>query len=219
MKHGFFGTMTYRTWHGIKARCFNENNKRYASYGGRGIGICRRWRESVVDFCNDMGDRPAKHSIERKNNDLGYTCGKCDECLLRNWPANCVWATGMDQARNKRNNRWLEFKGERKTLAEWARALGLSPASLHGRLDNGWSLSRALSTPSRGNGRSGIIGPRGSKSGHAKLTEADIPKIRSMLKDGLAPADIGRLFGVSRQSVNDIRAGRTWSHVPQGPAS
>lgn len=79
----------YTTWEGMRARCNNRNHKAYADYGGRGITVCKRW-ESYDKFAADMGERPAGASLDRIDNDKGYS------------PANCRWATTVEQRHNQR---------------------------------------------------------------------------------------------------------------------
>lgn len=138
-KHGHNPTAnpsaTYRVWRGIKARCNNPNVKIFKRYGGRGIKMCDRWKKSFANFLADMGERPAGLSIERKNNNGHYT------------PKNCKWATRTEQARNRRSSRFLIYKGERKTLAEWCELLNLSYANVSARLKLGWSVKEAFEMP------------------------------------------------------------------------
>ena len=95
----------YGTWHDMKLRCTNKNLKNYKHYGERGIKVCERWSESFLNFLEDMGEKSSpKLSIDRINNDGNYSCGKCDECIKNNWPANCRWATAKEQANNTRRN-------------------------------------------------------------------------------------------------------------------
>jgi hypothetical protein len=85
-----------------------------------------------------MGRRPSiKHSIDRINNDGGYWCGKCEECLRLGRPANCRWATHIEQGRNMRRNRFLSFYGRSQTLSDWSREKGVSVPSLIRRLAAG----------------------------------------------------------------------------------
>lgn len=91
--HGKHGCPEYYCWKGMNQRCSNPNSPQWKDYGGRGIEVCRGWRESFTDFLKDMGPRPSPlHSIERKNNSNGY------------YPDNCKWATRTEQNRNSRKN-------------------------------------------------------------------------------------------------------------------
>lgn len=89
MKHGFFGTPEYKTWDSIKQRCLNSAAGDFPRYGGRGITVCDRWKDSFPNFLADMGPRPIGTSIERKDNSKGYS------------PDNCYWATPTEQNRNR----------------------------------------------------------------------------------------------------------------------
>ncbi len=149
--HGFSGTTEYYAWNGMRSRCFSKNQSAWKHYGGRGITVCDRWRHSFEAFRSDMGERPSpKHSVDRVDNDGNYSCGKCDECITRGWPANCRWATAKEQAWNKRDavdSHWLEHGGRRLTCSQWARELGISRQAIDIRIANGWSAERICTTP------------------------------------------------------------------------
>ena len=132
-KHGGVGTPEYTSWKKMKDRCLNPKNQYYRNYGGRGIGVCDRWLD-FANFQRDMGQRPADMSIDRINNDKGYS------------PENCRWATRRQQNNNKSSNHRLEFDGMIKTVTEWARHIGIKPKTLFGRLAGGWSINKALTT-------------------------------------------------------------------------
>lgn len=140
--HGMTGTPLYKIWVGIKTRCSNPRVQEFKNYGGRGIMMCARWRDSFEAFVEDMGPRPtSKHSIERVDNDGNYE------------PDNCIWLEKRLQGRNTRRTMWLEFRGRRLRLSEWANEVGLRPRTLYQRLERGWSLKKALTTPTIQTGR------------------------------------------------------------------
>lgn len=103
-RHGHAGTRIYNIWSEMIARCTRPTHARYADYGGRGIAVCTGWRDFAV-FYEDMGERPAGRTLDRKDNDGGYWCGHCDECVNAGRPANCHWATLIEQRRNRRPQR------------------------------------------------------------------------------------------------------------------
>lgn len=109
-KHGGTNTAHYRTWSGMKQRCFNEKSAAYPDYGGRGITMCLGWRgpDGFVHFREDMGKRPKNKTIDRRNVDGNYSCGHCEECLRMGWTANCKWATDTEQNNNRRSNTWYK---------------------------------------------------------------------------------------------------------------
>jgi hypothetical protein len=78
----------YHTWSGMIARCTNPNHTSYSDYGGKGITVCDRWL-SFENFLADMGSKPDRYSIERKDNSKGYN------------KENCIWADKYEQAANR----------------------------------------------------------------------------------------------------------------------
>lgn len=126
-------TKEYQAWIHIKMRCNNPSYARFKDYGGRGISVCDRWL-SYNNFLSDMGRAPStKHTIDRINNDGNYE------------PNNCRWATWSQQHSNKRGLRKITYKGESKTVAEWARGLGVHKGTILYRLNKGWDADRAVS--------------------------------------------------------------------------
>ena len=123
----------YRTWQAMMSRCHNENDHNYANYGGRGIVVCRRWWKFEL-FLEDMGERPSdEHRLGRRNVNRAYS------------PANCMWTTLAESMNNRTDNTFVRWRGQRKTIAQWARELDINPKTLSSRLRRGWTISRALS--------------------------------------------------------------------------
>jgi hypothetical protein len=132
--HSRTGTPTYSSWQAMLARCADPNATGYKNYGGRGITICERWRYSFEAFLEDMGERPAGMSLERRDVNGNYE------------PSNCRWATHKEQHNNRTNNHLISHNGETKTQQEWADQLGLTWNALKWRLQN-WGVEKALDTP------------------------------------------------------------------------
>lgn len=135
LKHGHYTNRTpsksYSSWRNMKNRCLNPKVKAYQNYGGRGITVCERWM-SFENFYADMGDPPAGMTLEREDNNLGYS------------PNNCSWATRADQAKNRRNVALVEISGVKKPLTHWALEMGVSVSSALQRRSRGWSVLEAL---------------------------------------------------------------------------
>jgi hypothetical protein len=124
-------TPTYITWIAMKGRCLNSKHVKYPRYGGRGIVICERWL-TYSSFLADMGERPDGTTIDRIDNDGHYE------------PGNCRWATAIEQASKRSTNHFIEHNGVRRTLAEWARALGMKYGKLQRRVEDNWPIDLAL---------------------------------------------------------------------------
>ena len=116
----------YRTWKSIRMRCYSINSQSYDYYGGRGICMSDEWRNSYVAFLNDMGRKPivenVRYSIERKNVNGNY----CKE--------NCYWGDDEIQANNKTTSHFIEYLGEIKTVAQWAKIYNIPTSNFHTRL-------------------------------------------------------------------------------------
>lgn len=120
---------THSSWSAMHERCADTKNN---NYGGRGISVCERWA-SFDSFLEDMGVRPNGMSIDRIDNNSGYS------------PSNCRWATSKEQARNTRANRVIEHSGEARTLMEWREILGFNYGTVWNRLNRGEDFGRAVS--------------------------------------------------------------------------
>lgn len=119
--HGMSGTSIHETWKRMLSRCNNPNAGAYSDYGGRGIAVCERWM-TFENFFADMGECPLGHSIERIDNERGYS------------PDNCCWLPLEKQARNRRGNIYVNVDGDRLCVAEAARRLGIHHQTLRDRV-------------------------------------------------------------------------------------
>ena len=125
----------YGIWIGMKTRCHNPNSPGYYKYGGKGIVVCARWRNDFVAFYTDMGARPHRHVIDRIDPSGPYS------------PENCRWVDYQTSGENRSSVSWLEFNGERLTIAGWARKLKVPAGRLRYRLKQGQTVEEILFDP------------------------------------------------------------------------
>jgi len=125
-------TRLYKIWQKMKERCLNPKANRWKNYGGRGVKVCSRWVDSFENFAEDMEGTYANHlSLDRINNDGDY----CKE--------NCRWATPIEQAGNSSNAVHITLpNGEKVSLSEFARRVGLKPSLVTMRRLRGWPEHR-----------------------------------------------------------------------------
>jgi hypothetical protein len=126
---------TYQSFRSMLERCYRIKHPHFKSYGGRGITVCDRWRHSFKNFIEDMGGRPDGKTLNRKDNDLGYS------------KDNCEWANQSEQNVNRSCTRWITFRGETKPLSHWSKVLKMGITTIRERLNLGWSVDEALSLP------------------------------------------------------------------------
>lgn len=130
--HGMSSMPEYGIWAGMKARCYNERHGKFKYYGGRGIGVCARWRNDFPAFLEDVGPRPSPaHSLGRLDNDGNYE------------PGNVEWQTMTTQQRNTGVTRFYVHHGERKSTTEWAEIIGVSETTIRRRIAKGVPIDQA----------------------------------------------------------------------------
>ena len=139
--HGGYGTRLYRIYDGMKRRCYNKNMPAYPSYGGRGITICDEWlgKDGFNNFRNwsyNIAVPPYEEnknlSIDRINNDLGYS------------PENCRWTTKKVQMNNRSVTQYLTLSVYTFPVMIWSEILNIPPYIIRSRLKKGWSVAEAL---------------------------------------------------------------------------
>lgn len=136
-KHGKTNTKTHRIWKHMKNRCYNTRSPDYPEWGGRGIVICERWKNSFEEFLGDLGECPPDHSIERIDVNGNYE------------PSNCKWLPMRLQSYNRRVSRRFTFDGVTKTLSEWADEYQICKQVVWARIRYGWPDEKLFTTKVR----------------------------------------------------------------------
>lgn len=133
-KHGLSNHPLYTVWNGINRRCSESSFKDYHLYGGRGIRVCKKWKtdfKAFYDWAIRMGWRKGLH-VDRRNGNGNYR------------PSNCRILTPKQNANNKRNTRFFEIDGVRKSLSEWCDVYGVTIKNTGKRLRGGHDIRSAL---------------------------------------------------------------------------
>lgn len=126
LRHGYYGTPTYKSWSEMKYRC-NKNISRY-----KNVTYCKRW-ECFENFLADMGERPENTSLDRIDFNGNYE------------PSNCRWANNEIQQNNKCSCRYYEIDNEKLTLNQIARKYGVSRSNLANKIYiYKWNINRAI---------------------------------------------------------------------------
>lgn len=133
-KHGQTASCIYKVWREMLNRCENKKDKSYGDYGARGICVCAEWHSSE-NFIAWAYANGYKLGLQIDRIDVNGSYG----------PKNCRWVTRIENANNKRNNVYIKYAGETKTLAEWARYFNLDYKALHKNVRvKGYSLETAV---------------------------------------------------------------------------
>lgn len=125
----------YKIWSNIKQRCFNPDNPRYKDYGGRGVIMCDRWRDSFEEFFSYVGDRPKGKSLDRIDNNGNYE------------PGNVRWTTTKEQNINSRRAVMVTLNGKTQCINDWCKEIGLAYVTYKQRRRKGWGIVKAATTP------------------------------------------------------------------------
>lgn len=133
--HGMSFHPAYRNWIQAKTRCENPEYDGYKEYGGRGIKVCDSWASFEV-FWKDMGPTwQTGLTLDRIHNDKGYS------------PDNCRWATAMEQANNRWDNRIINTPKGEMTISQAARAFDIKRDTLSGRVRANWPSEHLFDAP------------------------------------------------------------------------
>lgn len=136
IKHGQYKTSEFKAWQSMIQRCYNTNSHNFKLYGGRGITVCDKWRDSFESFLQDIGKKPSKkHQLDRINNNANYT------------PDNCRWSTPQQNSNNRRNTIYVLFNNELVTISDLSKRYNINNNILRSRIKRGWSVKQALTKP------------------------------------------------------------------------
>lgn len=133
-RHGMCNHPAYNCWSDARKRVLGLRKKDAKNYIDRGISMCDRWLNSFENFVADMGDRPPGTTLERMDNNLGYS------------PENCCWATRTQQARNRRNLVPIDVDGVSKIASIWSEETGVKACTITDRIKRGWPPKEAVFT-------------------------------------------------------------------------
>ena len=184
-------TPMYNIWSMMKQRCGNPRAANYTLYGGRGIMVCARWKSYDL-FLLDLGHPPEGMTLDRIDPEGDYT------------PENCRWATISEQNNNKRNCVFIEFKGERRTVAQWAKQLGVRRDIIEHRIKAGYPLDKVLTsalTPHRRKIQAVAI-----ETGHTQI-------FCSLAEAGRSVAEDQRAIWAALRTKTQTKYGKRWSYV------
>jgi hypothetical protein len=126
-------TRLYRIWKRMHQRCYEMQCDDYKDYGAKGVVICNEWHE-YYNFHN--------WAISHGYAD-NLTIDRIEVTGIYQ-PSNCRWATILEQARNKRNNHFITFRGHTKTLSEWCYIFRIESSKVRYRLSHNWPLEKAF---------------------------------------------------------------------------
>jgi len=133
-RNGLASSTEYHSWKGMMNRCFDVNHPANKNYMGRGISVCKEWLSFEV-FYKDMGQKPKGMTLDRIDNEKGYS------------KDNCRWATYTQQIRNRRNSVLLEIDGVIKPMPEWCEIYNVNWFTIRDRIKKGMSAKEAFTIP------------------------------------------------------------------------
>lgn len=149
----------YHIYHGMKQRCYNENNPKYNLYGGKGIKVCDEWNSDYELFKewaykNGYLEELRGISIDRIDSSQDYC------------PENCQWITiGENSAKASIGRK--KFNGHRdgivyaenlednsivvvENITKFAKSINVNPSTICHKINgrtkspyiNGWKFYR-----------------------------------------------------------------------------
>lgn len=133
----------FNVWVGIIRRCYSPKSNVYKRYGANGVRVCDEWRYNFkyfYDWAISNGWQKGLHI------DKDIKARKIGIPPLLYSPEMCSIVTPKDNSNNKSNNRYIEYKGEIKTLIQWGESIGIAKSTFFGRVDR-YGIEKALNMP------------------------------------------------------------------------
>lgn len=121
-------------WNGMITRCYNKKTDAYKNYGGRGVFVCDKWKNSFSEFAwwSVRSGYSDELQLDRIDNNLGYG------------PNNCRFTTATENNNNKRNNVKINYEGKFLTLSQFSTKTGINRHTIKYRLDAGYSIEECI---------------------------------------------------------------------------
>lgn len=115
----------YWVYYAMLQRCYSKNCKQYHRYGGRGITVCKEWKDDSTTFYRwaiQSGYREGL-TLDRVDNDKGYS------------PDNCAWVTNRVNVNHTSRTHFITYNGKTQSMKQWANELGINYSTLRNRLN------------------------------------------------------------------------------------
>lgn len=138
-KHGMIKHPLYNVWNNMIRRCNDVDDPHYKDYGGRGVRVCKEWEDNFINFYNWAIENGWKRKLEVDKDKKG------DGKLYS--PNTCSIVTHKENCNTRRNSFYIIYKGETKTIAQWADQYKLRASTLRHRIVSGWDLRDAFTYP------------------------------------------------------------------------
>lgn len=139
--HGLSKTSLYHVWQNMKKRCYNPACTYYEHYGGRGVTVCDEWKNSFEAFRDWALANGYQEGLELDKDIIPVKLGI--PAMIYS-PEMCCFTTGKNNCRSRRSTRWITYKGDKKSLAEWVEILKLHPSTFKNKLRDGWSSDEII---------------------------------------------------------------------------
>lgn len=135
-KHGLLSHPLYGVWKSMKGRCYNSNVSQYKDYGGRSVVVCDEWKDNFIEFykwgIKNGWDKNKQLDKDIKGSSLIYS------------PDTCSFVSAKKNSNKRRSSRFIEYKGDIKTVSEWADYFNISLKNLYQRMSRGWSFEKCI---------------------------------------------------------------------------